>query len=814
MSETSEETPTPPDGQTSHLDLGLGAVALFGLSSLGYTWWALIGNVAVSILFTLCGCLVTGLVSLARQPPREFRLPLIPTACFCGALLSEWDLLRLQGHLPAPVLLLLVGLCQVGIVGALVYTGCQLWRVPYAKSIRLTIWAVIPTLTITIFHYAARQWFDLGGYLSALVREASITACLGYIQFLYSRGLYTPSEGNNHTVLKISPEVREIQSKRLRLGRWILGSSAANVALVSVLALGHLIPSWISPLSLTTYWIPIILSIIRSRHKRPLETLDLAQIHLAPEPARRFVNRYRLREKGYWAQTLGVRTTHFMIDYDPESQISGGLPKTIQRVRSEEILRCLSEIISSRSLHLSSVGSRIYGAIDSEVSPRPCLDALKLFCCLYLDTNPLIEKRMRQLYELLPIIDRPALDHFRSNLSTQTGNSGQWIFYLDFIWIDQNIIHSPDHLRYFVQLDSLTPRVAEAILTSMRRNQNFGNILWLSLEGRDRLLQEAPLLHSIIDACPLIIEGSGVEVLLFTIKFENLVPKLQKFFDLDHERQRLLAFLPSHESLKFANLMRDRLHNGKNPEEILAVVESVLNFPWNGFQEKDSALGLLVEAYNCLQSKNDHHATKVSNHIIAAIQYIGFPGQLLYSALQKKRELRVMTRLLQISTTTNHHQFEEAWLLISTLQLSTYAVEDIERLRDFLRTLHKSPKKLIGRGLVQVKAIDALCNVARAMGVQSCSHLSEIASNYSEWFLKEKVTGEVWCTLLDGLQFIETCLEIPIELAPEIEIQINDAIESDVSMQADRFYPLVQSRWGRWKNKKQNKSPSRSRLVS
>ena len=45
------------------------------------------------------------------------------------------------------------------------------------------------------------------------------------------------------------------------------------------------------------------------------------------------------------------------------------------------------------------------GAIDPEPAVRPCIDALKMFACLYLDAGPLVERRIKGLVSLLPIVD-------------------------------------------------------------------------------------------------------------------------------------------------------------------------------------------------------------------------------------------------------------------------------------------------------------------------------------------------------------------------------------------------------------------------
>ena len=103
--------------------------------------------------------------------------------------------------------------------------------------------------------------------------------------------------------------------------------------------------------------------------------------------------------------TVGLKTTSFTIDHDPESQVTQSIPATLLRIRNDEITNMVNQITQRQTLYLNNVGQKIIGTFDPEQSARPCVDALNLFATLYLDAGPIIERRISGLVSLLPIVN-------------------------------------------------------------------------------------------------------------------------------------------------------------------------------------------------------------------------------------------------------------------------------------------------------------------------------------------------------------------------------------------------------------------------
>ena len=125
---------------------------------------------------------------------------------------------------------------------------------------------------------------------------------------------------------------------------------------------------------------------------------------LATFSARRFLRRHA-DDRQHWAAIVGLKTTNYVIDHDAESKLYAALPTSILQIRSEEIQRCVNDVLGPLNLHNQASSHRVAGAIDPEKSIRPCIDTLKMFACIYLDGGPLVERRFKGLVSLLPIID-------------------------------------------------------------------------------------------------------------------------------------------------------------------------------------------------------------------------------------------------------------------------------------------------------------------------------------------------------------------------------------------------------------------------
>jgi len=290
----------------------------------------------------------------------------------------------------------------------------------------------------------------------------------------------------------------------------------------------------------------------------------LVTARLATSSARHFLRRH-LSDQKNWAATAGFRTTNFSIDHDPGNLLQTKLPASIMQIRGEEIQRCVNEVLGKMQLHSYVVGNRLFGALDPEHSRRPCIDTLKLLAALYLDAGPLVERRIAGLTSVLPIVE-PAFAEFlqAKNISALVRRS-LWFFHFDFGWIDQHVTHSPRATRYDVRIEMLSSHLRHTMIEHSEGNGAVGNCVWLGPEARDRLLQEATGLAPIVSASPITISDNGQnELLMFTIKFEQLIPRLQRHFDLDSMRQALFDFEPSPENRRLHNLLGLQIGHAKS----------------------------------------------------------------------------------------------------------------------------------------------------------------------------------------------------------------------------------------------------------
>lgn len=542
------------------------------------------------------------------------------------------------------------------------------------------------------------------------------------------------------------------------------------------------------------------------------ERRNIAVANLTPLSARRFLMRHQSPDAA-WATTVGLRTGNFSIDHDPSGALQAQLPASILQIRNDEIQRCLGEILGPLHLHSYIVGQRIFGALDPEATRRPGVDSLKMFACLYLDAGPLVERRIEGLAALLPIVD-PGLARVIQPLNiTNLIRRNLWLFHLDYGWIDQFVIHTPRATRYDVRLATIPPMIQEAMLGYMEKSRHVGNVIWLSPEARERVLQEAPFLKSVIDACPLRLEGhdnkgTPSEVLMFVIKFETLIPRLQRYFDLDALRQVLLDFEPSPESSRLLNLLRLQLEGCKTTQAISAVLQHIASVSWRGFREKDLALQLVLLAYEKLgtfltpgrtlrEAEGDAVATSAHAQVLDAIRAVGYPSQVLHHAQVKKLELRAIDTLIKVATDSQSPRYAEAWLLLAATDFSRYSQAQRRVLIAFIEQSARTPV-LAKDPLVQIKALDALAGIGRVLTeTDEISALQSCVVVVIQCLAAEIVDIDTACLLFDTVLFLSSLPRQPVQLSPELLAALDGINKKLTVMPKVRKAQLValNSRW-------------------
>jgi len=521
--------------------------------------------------------------------------------------------------------------------------------------------------------------------------------------------------------------------------------------------------------------------------------------------ARKFLQRH-INEKPTWAATVGLRTSNFMVDHDPDGILQDHMPATLMQIRSEEIQRCISELLGNGYLHNHVVGHRVYGTIDPEGSRRPCVDILKMVSCLYLDAGPLIERRLKGLAQLLPMIDPGLARALRFEDLGHIIRRNQWFFHFDYGWVDQHVVHTPTATRYGVQTGAIAGEIRENMVEFLHSKSSLGSFVWVGSDARDRLLQEAPVLANTIEACPIPASDQSSETLVFIIKFEHLIPRLQRYYDLDSTRRVLLDFDPSHEATKLIGLFSVQLAQAERPREMAEVVNAITSYPWRGFKEKDNALRVVIEAYRRLQDEiarrrnvgeePDAALIAAQQRTLQAVEQIGYPSQILHHAHVDKIALRDVQNLTEAAAKSRHARYHEAWLLIATTDPGRWRPEDRKHLLEFLsfaagnRALSEDP-------FVQTKAIDALAVISRGMDRADMPLVQETVRTFAGWFATRRASVDICCQYLDTLRFMQETLQLPLELDDATRATLEHYFVSlrDQKTKQDNMLTALLSRW-------------------
>ena len=529
---------------------------------------------------------------------------------------------------------------------------------------------------------------------------------------------------------------------------------------------------------------------------------------LATFSARRFLRRHA-DDRQHWAAIVGLKTTNYVIDHDADSKLYDALPASILQIRSEEIQRCVNDVLGPLNLHNQASSHRVVGAIDPEKSIRPCIDTLKMFACIYLDGGPLVERRFKGLVSLLPIIDPDLARQLKPELVSALINRTKWFFHFDFAWLDQHMTHSPNSIRYDVQLATLPDQTRLAMLDYMEKTGGIGNFVWLGPEARNRLLQEAPSMAPIIETCP-VSGASGSrdadEMLMFVIKFEQLIPRLQRHFDFEQGRQSLTDFDSNPESARIHRMLSLQLSKALKYNDIMQVLAQVTSVPWRGFREKDTALQLILATHErlsklltpggLLSDSSDHLAVGAQQKLLNAVRIIGYPSQILHHSQLNKIALRYLDKLISVASDPESGRFQEAWLLLSTVDYQRFSVSQRAQILNFL--IHTSENPRINRlPLTQRKAVDALAGLGAITSSDERPNVEAGLAKLYDWFIKLALDSDLLCLLVDAHLFMETKLKTRIYLPDSIHQDFQSRLGSLTLRLGSQHHQVtaLQSRW-------------------
>ncbi len=464
-------------------------------------------------------------------------------------------------------------------------------------------------------------------------------------------------------------------------------------------------------------FIPAVLDAWRELSNLGDDRIKLQELSkLTLKSARKVLSRHK-QPNDTWSATVGTKTATLTIESDLENTLANKLPATLQRIREDEIINFIGQLVKDQSLSIQQLAERIVCTIDPEHSIRPCLDALRLCSALYLDAAAILERRILGLTSLLPIVNPGLGQAVKRQASLALLKKTKWFFYFDYTWTDQSIVNTPNGTRYGIQLDQMIPEVRMRLIETMRQTHGLGNFVWIGPQAYERLLQEAPGLASIMEAHSLRM-SDGSEDLLFAIKFEELVPRLQRYYELDTFRAKIIDFEPSESSIKLLNVLALQIANAKGESEFFRIIDVISSYRWRGFKEKDQALKLLLSIFESSNSSPEKMALSDSGvkNLLAklanAISSIGYPSQIINQAYVYKIELRNMTKLQSAALNPNDVRHSEAWVTIASIDHLRLNNADLSSMRTILNHATKRTD-ILSSPATQARVIDTVAGLIK-----------------------------------------------------------------------------------------------------
>jgi len=513
-------------------------------------------------------------------------------------------------------------------------------------------------------------------------------------------------------------------------------------------------------------WIPlVILGLTMLKQEMSLNQQNSSLSALVSQQAKRFLLMHHGNMRN-WSTTVGMRTANFMIDHDPNEDAKSILPSYMVRIRQNQIHLMVRDILGVTVMDERSVANQIFGTLDPENSIRPCTDVLLMFTTVYIDGVPMVESRLKNLVRLFPILD-PELSN-KISIDTIESSLGkiQWFFHLDFDWVDQHMITTNYRTDYQVSVDNLRIRDRQRILDYLQNQNLMGNFIWVGERARERIIMEAPYLSNIIEAWPIQIrdhEEHPVDSVIFLIKFEHLIPRMQKYFNLEDARKKLKCYEPSIESRRMLNIVELEIQQSKNTRDVNDILSLVNNYPWQGFKEKDIALDLVLMCFDKYKEFHGDHNEKSITRFVEAIQNIGYPSQEIHAAHLDKMQIRQALAISKTCLTLHHPRFNEAWLLMATTPTRNYSEDELIVL---LGTIDKaiSDRSIRKRPVVIKKSSEAFFNVSQELTKEHIDSINIVANKQLQYLIESNANADHFCFFMDAKIFLESNLKENITL--------------------------------------------------
>ena len=518
---------------------------------------------------------------------------------------------------------------------------------------------------------------------------------------------------------------------------------------------------------------------LKIEHQRQHENNSLAA--LVSSQARRFMSRYNKGDR-FWSTTVGLRTANFMIDHDPQDSVRKLLPSYMVRIRQNQIQKIVHEVLAKKLIDKRVVSNQLYGTIDPEFSVRPCIDVILMFTTVYLDAIPIVESRLKNLAKLLPILDDDLAKNIDEDKVERSFSRIQWFFHVDFDWFDQHMTTTFDRTSYEVNIDNLRLRDRQKIISILEKNNLMGNFIGIGERARERIVLEAPYLANIIEAWPLnLIEHNDdkVDGVIFLIRFEQLIPRMQKYFNLEMIREAIKFHEPTEEARKIINIAELEISGCNDLKSIKKSINFLKNYPWKGFREKDLALQALIRVFDKSKSLKlgPKERSTLKEMFVETVNGIGYPSQEIHLGHMEKMKIRRSDYLVKVIQ--NHHdsRFIEGWLLLATTSPKVYGEKEILQLLAAINKFCKTSKQT-KNSVLNAKIPEAFFNLSQEISVNHIELISDTCNQIAKLLIRSEADPEVFCFFIDGKVFLEGNLKCDISLTRNTTIALQSLFSS------------------------------------
>lgn len=447
--------------------------------------------------------------------------------------------------------------------------------------------------------------------------------------------------------------------------------------------------------------------------------------------AAHLIGQHHYGEEASQETWLGFRSAVLMVDHDPNEECKTYLPSLLYRARQLQCEQIMRQIFGEKITSLNASSSQITVALDPEKTLSSCTDALLTLTVLYLDGLPLVERRLNNLVRMLSLLDPQLASSLSETRLEALFGRLQSFFHLDFNWIDQSMQSSSSEANIEIRLENLNPKERQRVLAQLSEAQWLGNFIWISEAAREQLRCESPFLSSTVERWPIQIEQGGgrtLETVIFLIKFENLIPRLQRYFGLDEVRGMLAPRPISSSTQLLVDRLQEQIPQQKDFAGLKTQLEALAANRWQGYRAKDLALDLVLRLVK--QAKSLAESVELSPEQLSSlekeareiVQEIGYPSQELHAAHLKKMALRQISELQRICLDINHPRCYEAWLLLGTLPVRKMGQDAAAQLLQLVAFVSRT-RQLRRDDFILKKAIEAYFQLVRIL---SSTHESEM----------------------------------------------------------------------------------------